>query len=286
MPVPNLTPELPLRAKVRTGEKNERGNPVSRDYFICDDAEFRRLAGEQPRVLRVHFPYETAALAFPAGLEKWQKSSGGGQLLGCYTKGDGVAHRLTKGETNPDGTWKLNPTKGSERREMPCAAQRCVYFGKASNQGCRPQARLNFQLVDGPRDSVYRFETKGLGSIEQISGVLAQYADLRGLEFELYVEMKKSGAKQFPVVGVREAAHSARVSGVEPLANGSTSPEAAGGALTTSTPPAVHSPRQALKDYLIACDSLPWPPTPKLTEWIKEVGPEEALRRMKAKYGE
>lgn len=202
MPVPGLVSELPVLAKVRVGQK-VGGRPTSTDHFVCDDPEFQKLAGAKPVVLRVTFPYAGWNEVFPSGLERWVKGKNS-QILTCYTKGDGTAHRLTKGEKAPDGTWKIDPTPGCERRDMPCAAQACVYFGKAKHQGCRPQARLNFQLSDGPRDSVYRFETKGLHSIEKIQGVLEQYGDLRGITFELSVKMVKKGNKQFPVVSVSE----------------------------------------------------------------------------------
>lgn len=206
MPVPGLTAELPVKAKVRVGERkqiNGRMLPTSTDHFVCDDPVFTSIAGEEPKSIRVHFAYATWEEAFPSGLERWVKTKSG-QSLTCYTKGDGMAHRLTKGEKAPDGTWKIDPTPGCERRDMPCAAQACVYFGKGKTQGCRPQARLNFQLVGGPKDSVYRFETKGLHSIEKIQGVLEQYPDLRGREFDLTVTMVKKANHEFPVVTISE----------------------------------------------------------------------------------
>lgn len=268
MPVPGLTPELPLKAKVRVGQRQEiKGKmlPVSTDHFVCEDETFHALAGDQPKSLRVHFPYAQWTEVFPSGLERWVKGQKS-QILTCYTKGDGTAHRLTKGLKNPDGTWKMDPTVLADRaikdkrRDMPCAAQKCAYFGKERTQGCRPQARLNFQLVDGPRDSVYKFETKGLNSIESIQGVLEQYQDLRGIEFEMTVEMVKRGAHEFPIVHLAEVR--------DPLVP----PPAA-------EPHETDAVRRDLVAYLEETDRHP--PTSAQVDWIVKVGPTEALRVLK-----
>ena len=158
MAIPGVSAELPLRAKVRIGGKDSRGYPTSYDHFECDHPDWN-LDGA--RELLIRFPYPTLEECFPSGLERWvQKRDKSGNILTCYTKGDGTAHRLTKGERDGAGEYIIDPTKGSERLEMPCRAQACPLYGKERTQGCRPKARLNFFIVGDPRvDTVWRLET-------------------------------------------------------------------------------------------------------------------------------
>lgn len=260
MAIPGVTPELPLRAKIRVGEKNSSGHPTALDHFICDDPAFAALAGEKPKTIRIRFPYATVEECFPSGLEKWMRSRSGTQILGCYTKGDGIAHRLGKTRDSA-GLIILDPTPGSSRQDMPCAAQACPYYGPGPKEGCRPQARLNFFLDgDSKVDSVFRFETKSLNTYEEIAGVLAQYPDLRGRVFELSAERRKKQTKQFTVVVIRELAGGDR------------------GAPSTRPPADTPSPRQALKDWLVERER--WPMTPEQIEWVKQHGPEVALAKL------
>lgn len=263
MAIPGVTPELPLRAKIRVGEKNASGHPTALDHFVCDDPAFETLAGAKPKTIRIRFPYKTVEECFPSGLEKWMRSRSGTQILGCYTKGDGIAHRLGKTRDSA-GLVLLDPTPGSSRQAMPCAAQACPYYGPGPKQGCRPQARLNFFLDgDSVVDSVFRFETKSLNTYEEIAGVLAQYPDLRGRVFELSAERRKKQTKQFTVVVIREVS----AAGLTP---------GDGSAPAADAP----SPRQALKDWLVERDK--WPMNDVQIAWVKDTGPEKALEMLKA----
>lgn len=252
MAIPGLKAELPLRAKVRVGDRADNGAPRSLDHFVCDDPSFTALTGaEKPSTLLVRFPYATAEDVFPTGFEWWMKAKAGKPILACYTKGDGKAHRITKGEVDEHGQPKFNPTPGSERRPMVCPGRDCPRFGKERDQGCRPQARLNFFLVGDSRvDAVFRFETKAWNTIEQVAAVLDQYPDLRGHVFELYAERRQQGTKKFTVVGVREH--------VPPLAA-----------------PDVGELRRAIATELKRLGQ--YPPADNVKAWIAEKGYEAAL---------
>ena len=264
MPVPGLTPELPLRAKVRIGEKvsgvRQDGTRYERaaatDHFLCPEPDFERIAGPRPKTLRIHFPYQGVAQCFPSGLEKWARSKTGRPLLLCYTKGDDVAHGLG-GHLDSKGLTQLDPKK--DRQDFPCLAGRCRYYGKKPSEGCRPQARLNFQLVGGARDSVYRFETKSINTIESIEAVLAQYGDLRGIDFDLTVQIVKRGAKEFPIVTLAEVASP---SGASPqvVADVPADPGADGEAAAS------YGGAEFYETRLRALGQ--WPPSPALVAWI------------------
>lgn len=271
MPVPGLTPELPLRAKVRIGQRVQGTRPdgskyeraASLDYFLCPDADFIRLVGEKPKTLRVLLPYATVADVFPSGLEKWAKTQKGAPILLCYTKGDGTAHGLG-GSVEGGRHVKLDPKE--PRQAFQCPAHDCNFYGKGPKQGCRPQARLNFLLPGGPRDAVYRFETKGLDTIQGITGVLSQYADLRGIEFELSIAVVKKGNKQYPAVSIRE------ISGASGEAPGEATPSETGSAVPGSgvaeTLELDH--RRQLASILRQLGQ--YPPNEDQTAWIAQVG--------------
>lgn len=265
MPVPGIRPELPLRAKVRIGgtvqDTRRDGSKYTRathhEYFSCPDAEFVRLAGDKPKTLTIVFPYKEWTRCWSSGLEKWGRTREGNRpILLCYTKGDGEAHGLgatIEGERHV----KLDPSK--PRQAIPCPASDCNFYGKGDKQGCRPQARLSFQLPGGPRDSVFRWETKGLDSIEQIEAVLEQYPDLRGIQFELSVRTERRGNKHFPIVQIREL----------------------GGSF--AEPPAPDETDWRLRCKMLLVELGQWPPSEAVSDWIKEHGYEQAAKALEKK---
>ncbi len=246
--------------------------PASVDYFHCDtDPIFAETVGEhQPKTLQITFPYRTVDECFPSGLEKWGKTKAQKPILLCYTKGDGTAHGLgasIEGERHV----KLDPSK--PRQSIPCPAHDCNFYGKGPAQGCRPQARLNFLLPGGPRDGVYRIDTKGLDTIQGITGVLQQYDDLRGLVFELSISTAKKGNKQYPIIHIREVSGVPGGDSPGPASSKTVAPVAAAGSeAQEGGEPDV---RRRLAATLQALGE--WPPAPATVAWIKDVGLEAAL---------
>ncbi len=277
MAVPGLKPTLPVKAKVRVGIKvkkviqgREKEVPQATDYFVFDDPELVALCGSKPKLLYIRFPFADKVDVFSSGLEKWA-----GSTLLCYTKGDGRAHRISKGVKNPDGTLVIDTGPGAERMEQRCPADQCVYFGKAKNQGCRPMARLDFQVMGGPRDSVYRFDTKSLHSIEAFEGVLSQYADLRGINFALWVETRKSSGHTFPVVSLREVAASSHAAPTGE--RGSELPGSSSPSPVFDSDPDAEDPDDLLK--LLA--KLGRTPDDAFRDWTVRVGHDAAVKTLR-----
>ena len=265
-----------MRIGIKTQGRRQDGSTYERaasvDYFVCPDAEFARLAGEKPKTLQITFPYATVDECFPSGLEKWAKSKAGNPLLLCYTKGDGTAHGF--GGRTEGNKVTLDPSK--PRNAHRCPAHDCNFYGKAPAQGCRPQARLNFLLPGGPRDGVYRRETKGLDTIQGITGVLSQYADLRGMVFELSTRVEKKGQKQYPVITIREV--SGVPGGDAPDATPSPQTPASATAAVVAEGSAEDGERDVRRHLASVLRQLgQWPPTEATTAWIRDVGYEAAL---------
>lgn len=195
---------LESRAKVKVGEKRG-GRPASVDYFICPDAEFAQLAGEQPKQLRITLPYRTAEENFGTGLERWLSKRGGGQLLTCYTKDDGprpVALRLTDHVREAD---EVRGEARGQRTPITCGADACPFF---KDRTCKPMGRLVFFLEGGRQDAPLQMDTKGWNTIEELSKELTaaerRNPDLRGRVFVLSVAFQKTAAGRFPVVSIKE----------------------------------------------------------------------------------
>lgn len=299
MAIPGVSAELPLRAKVRVGGKDERGYPTSYDHFECEHPDFLATVGAaegqpKPTELRIRFPYPTLEECFPSGLERWvQKRDRTGNILTCYTKGDGVAHRLTKGEKDGAGEYIIDPTKGSERLPMPCRAQACPLYGKERTQGCRPKARLNFFLVDDPRvDSVYRLETQSLNTYGPIAAILRQYSDLTKPTFILSAKRVKDGSKHYTLVEIREDTPPTALPGADDgeAAGSAHSAAATAGESTAGPPEPASSPANPSEDLaaralvVILLEQLGQDPRdPAVAEWVKKVGYRAAADALEAR---
>ena len=252
--IPGLNAELPLRAKVRVGERDSNGNPRALTHFTCEEPSFYNTVESPAKALRIRLPYPTLDECFPTSLERWVKSKAGNPILSCYSKTPGTALRRGN-ERDARGDVVMNPSV-VERLETPCRDRQCEWFGK---KGCGPQGRLNFFLDGDPiRDSVWRLETKSWFAIEQIVAVLRQFPDLRQPLFELYVERRQKGNKKFVVVGIREI-----------LSGNPTVPQ----------PAETGDSRKELKRYLVASDR--WPMSAEQIEWVKEVTPAVALATLR-----
>lgn len=211
MPIPGLKPKYEVRAKVRIGEKSERGFPTSVDYFVTDDEEFARLFGDKPKAIRIRFALDTVEDVFPTGMEYWM-----GKLLACYSdKGDGTA--LRKAEVTQGGQVRsllgnfnvLDPAPvGNDRRKIECQFRNCPDFGSnADNKKCRVMGRLRFFLEGGRTDAVLELGTKSWNSIEGLTATLTSAAavgPLSGRSFELSVAFEGKGATRFPLLSLKE----------------------------------------------------------------------------------
>lgn len=212
MAIPGLRPTHEVRAKVRIGEKVEGTRkdgskyttPASTDHFICDDADFRRVCGDAPKMIEVLLPFAEKDLNFSTGLERWD-----GQMLTCYSKGEmstggPLAWRKpelrSKGQTINllSGFDLVARTAGKDRQGVICRGRECPdMIAKA----CKPMGRLQFFLPGvSPTKGVYQIDTKSWHSIEGIEALLSVMGDPRGQPLKLYVEMQSMGTKKFPVI--------------------------------------------------------------------------------------
>jgi Recombination directionality factor-like len=210
MPIPGLRPQWEVVAKVRVGEKVKRGGrelPSSTDHFVCDDADFGAVIGDNARQIPIRLP--DASESFTSGLEWWQ-----GKLLACYSKGDkhpgGDDYEAYRLPTMLKGGRKIDllagarvltdEKKGKERAIIACPVRDCPYL-KAKD--CRPKGRLRFWIdgIDRNR-GVYQFETQSWNSIERIEGTLGRFPDPREVPFLLTVVMVSNGTSRYPVVSL------------------------------------------------------------------------------------
>jgi hypothetical protein len=65
--------------------------------------------------------------------------------------------------------------------------------------------RLTFYLANGRHDSALQLDTKSWNTIESIEGTLTPYASVRGLVFDLTVQIVSKGDKRYPVLLLGES---------------------------------------------------------------------------------
>lgn len=198
MAIPGLKASHDIRAKVRVGEKRN-GKPASTDYFLCDDADFARVAGAKPATLRIRFLQAQPDDVWTTGLEWWH-----GSMLACFS-GDQEGEALrVESKLRPDDQRLDDRSYGRDRARILCRFRDCPVFTAGK---CKPQGRLTFFLDGGRPDAVYRFETKGWNTIENLTGALTAAAasgPLTGRVFELSVVFSSSGNKRFPEINLKE----------------------------------------------------------------------------------
>lgn len=214
MGVPGLRPKYEVRAKVRVGEKRttvkngrEIEYPASVDHFLCDDEDFNRVCGPQPKRIEILLPFEEPEANFSTGLEQWA-----GQMLVCYSKDEKagqypVAWRkrtMKKGEKDinllADFHVVTDRVVGQDRAGVHCLSRDCPVLKRKE---CKPMGRLQFFLpgVD-PARGVYQVDTKSWNAIERIEGLLSTLGDPRGRPLTLVVDMWGKGRDRYPVVGL------------------------------------------------------------------------------------
>lgn len=205
-----MTPKIEPRAKVRIGEKRtsqRSGNeyPAALDYFVCEDAEFSRVAGEKPKELVIQFVHESVPDAFSTGLEWWIKDKNKKPLLACYTKDGGADPiALRKGQMVDPEDVERGPVRGQDRLPITCRARECRHF---KNKDCKPIGRLLFRLADDAAGSVWQLDTKSFNTIELIEGELIRVAMKRPVSdarFRLWIELRSKGTDKFPVIHLQE----------------------------------------------------------------------------------
>lgn len=202
MAIPGADALDDIAGKVRVGEQRG-GRAASTDYFLCDHSAFDKFAGSKPKAIRVKFTTDDRDEAWSTGLEWWMKTRKGQNLLACYTKDSGSNPVALRYEPMLDPDDKvLGEKRGHERLPITCRFRDCPHF---KSRDCRPMGRLTFALADDPDGLLWRFETKGWGSIEAISKAMGRVkGPLVGKTFELSVAFESKGNKRFPVVSLTE----------------------------------------------------------------------------------
>lgn len=202
MAIPGTTPDLPVVAKVRIGEKKKSSGgkeyPTSVDHFLCDDAAFN-AAFSKPKVLRVTFPFQRGDQNFTTGLEYWR-----GKQLTCYSKGEGtppLAYRVK--DMVKDWDVVRGDEMGRERMPVTCQVRACPFL---MDKACKPMGRLQFFIAGLDRTrGVYQIDTKSWNTIEKIEPFLSLIDDCREQEFLLHVEIVQKGRDKYPVIRLEAA---------------------------------------------------------------------------------
>ena len=281
MAIPGLTAKYEVREKVRIGEKRQSGAksyPAATDYFVSPDPEFaarEQLAGGRLSTLRIVLPHADVEENFSTGLEWWVKSrTAERSTLACYTKGDGEALRMP--QMLDEGQQPTGPARGQQGRlPIVCAFRECPIFKR---KDCKPMGRLLFFLEGGATDRVLELDTKSWNSIERLTAALTGarlQGPLTGRVFDLSVAFESKGANRFPLLSIKEVnvqvASPADVETAEALLAIERA-AAAGGSV-----------KQQLAAGLDV-EMPDWRERQDVIDRIKEIGPEAALEKFKARW--
>lgn len=199
MAIPGTRPDLPVRAKVRIGEKKKAASgkeyPAAADSFLCEEEGWERGIKE----LRIILPFAKPEENFSTGLEYWR-----GKQLTCYSKGEGdppLAYRV-KSEVKEWDTVR-GEEMGRERIPVTCQVRQCPLL---MDKACKPMGRLQFFLEGGDRSKgVYQIDTKSWNTIEKIEPFLTMIGDPRERVLILRVEMVQKGRDKYPVISLEAA---------------------------------------------------------------------------------
>lgn len=269
-----MTPDFPLRGKVRIGEKrtSQRGSqyPAAVDYFRSDDPEFAALVGDKPQMLRIRFVHATVEDNFSTGMEYWRKNQ-----LACYTKDSGdkpVALRVPSLVESAGGEKVGEPTK-SGRVPILCTFRQCPFM---QSKDCKPMGRLVFYVEgDDPSKGLWELDTKSWNSIEALVGAMTLFGDPRGRVFELHVRMEQRRTEKFPLLSITEA--NVEVKTAADLAKASALLDLRG-ALDAGEP--VRLKLSAALDQT----NPGWRDNPAIIDRIKEVGADDAAKALLTRY--
>jgi len=200
MAIPGTRPDLPVRAKVRIGEKRKAANgkeyPAATDHFVSEDPSFLLIAGDNPKQLRIVLPFAKPEENFSTGLEYWR-----GKQLTYYSKGEGdppLAYRVESEVKDWDTV--RGEKMGRDRIPVTCRVRDCVFL---KDKACKPMGRLQFFLAGDARDKgVYQIDTKSWNTIEKIEPFLTMIGDPRERVLLLSVEMVQKGRDKYPVISL------------------------------------------------------------------------------------
>lgn len=275
MAIPGTTPDLPVVAKVRIGEKKKSSGgkeyPSSVDHFLCDDAAFNS-AFSRPKTLRITFPFARGDQNFTTGLEYWR-----GKQLTCYSKGEGtppLAYRVK--DMVKDWDEVRGAEMGRERIPVTCQVRACPFL---MDKVCKPMGRLQF-FIDGldRTRGVYQIDTKSWNSIEKIEPFLALIDDCRAQEFLLHVAIVQKGRDKYPVISLEvapvvvENAHDAALADALVQLRGVCERAVVD---------------EDVRQYLAAALDLAhsgWRDNPAMIEWVKTNGIQVAAQKLLKRY--
>lgn len=180
---------------IKIGAKNERGLPVSLDYFIPSGKYgglFTNAYGEKPNTIQIIFPDDD-----PVKVCREE-----------YTFRDDKGNRIAFGDGVNFSVWDGNKYQNLSVVEYPGLMDKIATKYK-SNKGWEVGLQLNFicPLVRGVI-GYWQFNTKGNAStiptiVNTFDEVKKQLGTVKGLVFDLNVQFHKSnspGASRYPVV--------------------------------------------------------------------------------------
>lgn len=195
---------LPRIGFIKTGKKNERGLPVSVDYFIPKgkyEGLFTKAYGDKPSTIQIVFPDDAPELVC---IERYEYRDNDGRL---YAKGDGANFDVWDGKVYQ----KLNVVEYPNL--MNSVQQRCPNKkSQRTGDGWEIVLTLNFiiPLVRGVA-GYWSFTTKGEAStIPQVRDlfdeVMNQKGHVKGIIFDLSVQFatsqKPNTQSRYPVVSL------------------------------------------------------------------------------------
>jgi outer membrane lipoprotein-sorting protein len=193
MRIKNNITKLPIIGKIKVGEKNEKGTPVSLDYFRATgkhENEFNKIFGERPDNIKIIFLDDENSLDVRYELRQ-------GKKLVAYSDGESVFaydKKLTK--------YVLQDKPFAELEQRYC---------QAISSKWNKILRLYFLIPEIKIWGLWCFETKGIEStIPQIEGsydsVYARAGTVINIPFDLEVKkvisQKPDSKNKYPVVSL------------------------------------------------------------------------------------
>lgn len=193
---------LPQIGNIRTGIKNNKGYPVSIDYFIAKgkyESYFKNAYGEKPNVIQIIFPSDDPSLVCN---ERYEYRDNEGRL---YASGDGESFDIWNGLKYKSLSIKEYP------EIMSTVEKRCPNtLLKRTGSGWEITLTLSFIIpkIKGIL-GVWKYTTKGTASSipqirETFDSMISVNGFVKNVIFDLSVEFatsnKPSKKDKYPVV--------------------------------------------------------------------------------------